>query len=287
MTTPGSSKDPEALEAGLLTALVAARNDLERVRTVLVDRDRGATDSREAKEVMASHWREHGAVHRSVWRLVGEEVRGALLAQLHDWKRQLREQLETQGSNEQARTAPATNATDVGSATEAADESEAALEHLRDRLSDTDPGLDRTELLIELAELHAHRDDHPEAEALFRSAEQELAPYRDRATGSGIAEALVTSLPAMMRGDAAGARAEIEPLVRGSRLLQRVYEGLIQVATDADAVRDYVERQRALEESLARDRQDDLELKRRLVDELSRRVGASAPVSEDPQEPER
>jgi hypothetical protein len=287
MTTPGDSTDPEALEAELLAALVAARTDLERVRTVLVDRDRGVTGSRAVQEVVASHWREHGAAHRTVWRLVGEEVRGALLVQLHDWKRQLREQLDAQGSDEQARTAPAADATTAADASEAADESEAALEHLRDRLADAEPGLDRTELMIELAELHATRDDHPEAEALFLSAERELEPYRNRATRSGIAEALVTSLPAMMRGDAADARAEIEPLVRGSRLLQRVYEGLVQVATDADAVRGYVERQRELEASLARDRQDDLELKRRLVDELSRQLGASAPVSEDPETPER
>jgi hypothetical protein len=275
MMTPGGSTNPETLEAELLAALVGARTDLERVRTVLTDRGRDATGSREVVEVVASHWREHGAVHRTVWRLVGEEVRGALLAQLHGWKRQLQEQLDTQGSEQQERSAPAV------------DESEASLEHLRVRLSHAEPGLDRTELLIELAELHADRDDHPEAEALFRSAEQELAPYRQRASGEGIAEALMSSLPAMMRGDAGEARSELEPLVRASRLLQRVYEGLTQVATDADEVRRYLELRRALEKALARERDDDLALKRRLVDELSQRLGVPAPGGEESEEPGR
>jgi hypothetical protein len=261
MATWDGSTDPEALEAEVLAALMGARTDLERVRVVLTDRERGATGSREVLDVVASHWREHGAAHRTVWRLVGEEVRGALLTQLHGWKRQLREQLDTRDVEQPAG--------DDGAI-------DAPMENLRARLSDAGSGLDRTELLIELAELHASRDDHPEAEALFRTAEQELAPYRDRATGSGIAEALLASLPAMVRGEADEARAEIEPLVRVSRLLQRVYEGLIQVATEADEVRRYVERKQALEESLARDPQDDLELKRRLMEELSERLGGSA-----------
>jgi hypothetical protein len=265
MATWDGSTDPEALEAEVLAALMGARTDLERVRVVLTDRERGATGSREVLDVVASHWREHGAAHRTVWRLVGEEVRGALLTQLHGWKRQLREQLDTRDVEQPAG--------DDGAI-------DAPMENLRARLSDAGSGLDRTELLIELAELHASRDDHPEAEALFRTAEQELAPYRDRATGSGIAEALLASLPAMVRGEADEARAEIEPLVRVSRLLQRVYEGLIQVATEADEVRRYVERKQALEESLARDPQDDLELKRRLMEELSERLGGSASAGE-------
>jgi hypothetical protein len=265
MATRDGSTDPEALEAEVLAALMGARTDLERVRVVLTDRERGATGSREVLDVVASHWREHGAAHRTVWRLVGEEVRGALLTQLHGWKRQLREQLDTRDVEQPAG--------DDGAI-------DAPMENLRARLSDAGSGLDRTELLIELAELHASRDDHPEAEALFRTAEQELAPYRDRATGSGIAEALLASLPAMVRGEADEARAEIEPLVRVSRLLQRVYEGLIQVATEADEVRRYVERKQALEESLARDPQDDLELKRRLMEELSERLGGSASAGE-------
>jgi hypothetical protein len=261
MATRDGSTDPAALEAGVLAALVGARTDLERVRAALVDRERGATDSREVLDLVVSHWREHGAAHRTVWRLVGEEVRGALLTQLHGWKRQLREQLEEPGMEQPAG--------DDGAI-------DASMEDLRVRLSEAGSGLDRTELLIELAELRASRDDHPEAEALFRTAEQELAPYRDRATGSGIAEALVASLPAMMRGEADEARAEIEPLVRVSRLLHRIYGGLIEVATDAEQVRRYVELQGALEESLARDRQDEHELKRRLMEELSERLGRSA-----------
>jgi hypothetical protein len=250
----------------MLAAIAGARADLERVRAVLTEGDRGSAGSREIVDVVASHWREHGAAHRTVWRLVGDEVRGALLAQLHGWKRQLREQLDASDVEQRA--------ADDGAI-------DASMEDLRARLSDAGSGLDRTELLIELAELHVSRDDHPEAEALFRTAEQELAPYRDRATGSGIAEAFVASLPAMVRGEADEARAEIEPLARAARSLQRVYEGLIEVATDAEEVRRYVELRRALEESLARDRQDDHELKRRLIEELSERLGGSASAGED------
>jgi hypothetical protein len=260
-----------SLDERLLAAVRAAETDLGRVRAALSARERDAADTQEALDVVAAHWREHKAVHGAVWRLIGEEVREAILAELDGWKRELRAQL---GTPSQAREQPRARKRD------------APVEHLRARLEQVDAGVERAELLIELGELHEGRHDDPEAERYFRTAEQELAPYRQRATGSGIAEVLVEALPGMVRGDTGELRTELGATMRAGQLLDRVYEGLARVVEDADEAQRYVERRRDLRESLARGSQGNVDFKGKLLEQLSQQAGGDAPDAAEHGEPE-
>jgi hypothetical protein len=241
------------LDARLLAAVEEAQGDLERVRDALTD-DARAAAGREALKVLSEHWRRHSAVYRTVGRLIAEEFRDAVLVELEGWKRELREQLGTaQGERQHLR----------------GRKRDVSIEQLLARLEDTDRGLDRAEVLIELGEFHAGFHDDSEAERRLRAAEQELAPYRERATGSGIADALVEALPSMVRGETRDLQAELAAATRAAQLLERVYEGLARVVEDAEEAQRFLEQQRALQESLAHGSQGTLDFKGMLLKELS------------------
>jgi hypothetical protein len=248
----------------LLAALLAARSDLERVRTSLTSRGVGAAGARDAVDAVTTHWRDHGAAHRAVWRLVGDQVREALIAQLQGWKQQLQEQVDAQRASaaEQRRQRDR----DV----------EASLTRLRAQLAVTTEEVDRAELLVDLAELHANRVEDEHARALFQAAEAELAPYRERATAGGMADVLVASLPKLLQGGASAARQELATVSRASQLLERVYVGMVQVSTEADEVDRYVTARRELRAALAGTGQ--AELKRKLLTGLSEQLGDAAPA---------
>jgi hypothetical protein len=223
-----------SLDVRLLAAIARAQGDLEQVRHALVHLERG-TAGREALEVVTDHWRRHGTTYRAVGRLIAEEFRDALLSELEGWKHELREQLEgSQGARQPPRDR----------------ERDASIAQLRARLADTDSGLDRAEVLIQLDELHTGRHDDAEAERRLRAAEQELAPYRARATGSGIAEALIDALPSMVGGETRDLQAELAATMRAAQLLERVYEGLARVVQDTEEAQQFLEQQRAPRESL-------------------------------------
>jgi hypothetical protein len=256
---------PTDLDARLLAAVEGAEGELEQVRAALAEAGRGAEGSREAIAVLAQHWGQHKAVYATVGRLIAEEFRTALLGEIEGWKRQLREQLET--PREDRRRPP-----------EAA--REVSVEQLHDRLASADSDLDRAEILLELGELHAGSHEDSQAEGHLRDAEQELEPYRERATGSGIADALLQALPSMARGETRDLRAELEVTMRAARMLERVYDGLARVVDDAEEAQRYLERHRALRESLAHGSQGTLDFKGKLLEELSRQSGSPAAAPE-------
>jgi hypothetical protein len=269
---------PPSLDARLLAAVAGARGDLERVRAALTGAERGAAGSQEALKVVSEHWRLHKDVYRAVGGLIAEEFREAVLVELEGWKGELREQLgASPGELEQAR----------------GRERDASVEQLRARMANTESGLDRAEVLVELGELHADRHEDSEAERHLRDAEQELAPYRQRATGSGIADVLVGALPSMVRGETTDVRAELASLMRASQLLERVYEGLARVVEDAEEAQRYLDLQRGLRESLAHGSQGDLDFESKLREELSQQGGntnlpprkVTGPPAERPDEP--
>lgn len=147
---------------------------------------------------------------------------------------------------------------------------DATLEDLRARLATTTDGLARAELLIELGEVHASRHDDLEAEDLFRSAERELEPHKDRATGTGMADALTASLPMLMSGETPSLFAEFESITRVTTLLQRLYAGLTQVlaGTDPAEAQRYVELRKQLQGSIAEGNQFNVDFSRRMLDGL-------------------
>jgi hypothetical protein len=254
---------PPGLDAQVLAAIAGAQGDLERVRQALVHHERG-TAGREALEVVTDHWRRHETTYRAVGRLIAEEFRDALLVELEGWRRELRQQLEgSQGTRQSPRDR----------------ERDASIAQLRARLTDTDSGLDRAEILVQLGELHAARHDDAEAERRLRAAEQELTPYRDRATGSGIAEALIEALPSMARGETRQLQTELAATMRAAQLLERVYEGLARVVEDTEEAQRFLEQQRALRESLAHGSQGTLDFKGMLLQELSQQ--SSPPEADD------
>jgi predicted metal-dependent hydrolase len=259
-------RSPTSLDARLLAAVEGAEGELEQVRAALTDAGRGADGSREALAVLAEHWGQHKAVYGAVARLIAEEFRTALLGEIEGWKRQLRDQLEApQGDRERPR----------GQARDA------ALDQLRARLASTDSALDRAEVLLDLGELHVGRNEDTEAEERLREAEQELEPYRERATGSGIADVLLEALPSMARGETRDLRVELDVTMRAARMLERVYDGLARVVDDAEEAQRYLERHRALRESLARGSQGTLDFKGKLLEELSRQSGRTGPAASE------
>jgi hypothetical protein len=245
------------LDARLLAAIAGAQGDLEQVRHALVHHE-PSTAGREALEVVTDHWRRHETAYRAVGRLIAEGFRDALLAELEGWKHELREQLEgSQGARQPPRDR----------------ERDASIAQLRARLANTNSGLERAEVLVQLGELHAGRHDDAEAERRLRAAEQELTPYRARATGSGIAEALIDALPSMVRGETRDLQAELAATMRAAELLERVYEGLARVVQDTEEAQQFLEQQRALRESLAHGSQGTLDFKDMLLQELSQQPG--------------
>jgi hypothetical protein len=270
MVERSESPDPASLDARLLAAVAGAEGDLERVRAALGGAEHGAADSEEAAKVVAEHWRTHKDVYKAVGRVIGEEFRAALLVELEGWKRGLREQLEASPEErEQAR----------------GRQRDPAIERLQAKVKDTEAGLDRAEALVELGEHHGDRHEDAVAERHLRDAEQELAPYRQRATGAGIADTLVGALPSMVRGETADLRAELAASTRAAQLLERVYDGLARVVEDADEAQRYLDRQRTLRESLAHGSQGDLDLKRKLLEEISQQIGSTGPASSGGDEP--
>jgi hypothetical protein len=255
---PSEPTSPPSLDARLLAAVAGVEGDLERVRAALTGEGSGSAGSPEAVQVVAEHWSLHKDVYKAVGRVIGEEFREAVLVEIENWKRQLREQLEapTEGRG-QAR----------------GRKRDPAVEQLQARMADADAGLDRAEVLVELGELHADRHEDSAAEEHLRDAEQELAPYRQRATGAGLADALVGALPSLVRGETTDLRAELAAARRAAPLLERVYEGLARVVEDAEDAQLYLDRQRALRESLARGSQGDLDFKSKLLEELAQQVG--------------
>lgn len=77
----------------LIAAVLAAHADVARVRREL-EAGLATGDSVAVQDALASHWRRHGTTHAVVARLLGEEVRGAVLVQLRGWQRQLAAQLD-------------------------------------------------------------------------------------------------------------------------------------------------------------------------------------------------
>ena len=145
-----------------------------------------------------------------------------------------------------------------------------SLEELRATLAATRDGLTRAQLLIELGEIHASRHDDLEAEGLFRSAERELEPHRDKATTAGMADALTASLPMLMSGEVPSLFAEFESITRVTSLLQRLYAGLTQALADVDPAeaQRYAELRNALQGGLADGNRNELDFPRRIRDGL-------------------
>jgi hypothetical protein len=261
MVERSESPNPPSLDGKLFAAVTDVRHDLERLRAVLADDEGGAAGSREALNVASEHWRLHADAYRAVGRLIAEQFREAALVALAGWKRELSDQLEaSRGAREQTRER----------------EREASVEQLRARVTNAS-GLERAEALVDLGELLAEGHDDPAAERCLRDAEHELAPYRQRATGSGIADALVEALPNMLRGETRDLQAELAASTRAAELLERVYEGLARVVEDAEEAQRYLDRQRDLRDSLAHGSQGDLDFKGKLLEELSRQVADPEP----------
>jgi hypothetical protein len=267
MDQPEPSSPPD-LDARLLAAVAGTEEDLERVRAVLADHERGA-GPQEALQVAAEHWNQHKDVYRVASRLIAEEVRQGLLVELEGWKRQLREQLEaTPAQREQARDR----------------KRDATVKQLRAKLADAGSDLDRAEVLVDLGELYTNRHEDSTAEKHLRDAEQELEPYRRRATGSGIADALIEALPGMVRGETRDLQAELAASARAAPLLERVYAGLARVVDDAEEAQDYLDRHRTLRESLAHGSQGDLDFKGKLQ-ELAQQIGNTGPATAEDDRP--
>jgi hypothetical protein len=262
--------NPPSLDARLLAAVAGAEGDLGRVRAALGVDGPGAAGSQDAVKVVAEHWHLHKDVYKAVSRVLAEEFREAVLVEIEGWKRQLREQLEVSPEErEQGR----------------GRKRDPAVEQLQATLADAEAGLDRGEVLVELGELHADRHEDSVAEEHLREAEQELTPYRQRATGSGIADALVGALPSLVQGETTDLRAELARSTRAAQLLERVYEGLARVVEDADEAQLYLDRQRSLREGLAHGSQGDLDFKGKLLEQLSRQLGAAGPSASEGEGP--
>ncbi|MFA9431983.1 hypothetical protein [Egicoccus sp. AB-alg2] len=240
---------------GLRDAAQAAHADLGRIRGTLTEEQRAASPSR-ALVTLVAHWRDHRPVYQTLARLVGDEAREAIIRELEGWKRELDEQL---GTSERS--------------------VEASVRRLESQLAASEPGIGRAELLIELAELHASRQDDREAQRRFHAAEEELAPHQPRTTGAGIADVLVDALPGVLQGEAPRLRAELEAVIRTSKLLQRVYDGLARVVQDPAEAKRYLDRRRELDMNLAPGTQEQAEFKRRLLDGLAQ--AGEAPTDEE------
>jgi hypothetical protein len=258
--------NPSSLDARLLAAVAGAEGDLERVRAALGGGERGVAGSQDAVKVVAEHWRSHKDVYKAVSRALAEEFRAALLVEIEGWKRGLREQLEASPARREQARGP---------------ERDPAVAQLQARLANAERGLDRAEVLVDLGERHAGRHEDSDAERHLRDAEQELAPYQERATGSGIADALVGALPSMVRGETTDLQAQLAASSRAARLLERVYGGLAQVVEDAEEAQRYLDQQRDLRESLARGSQGTVDFKTKLLDELAQQIGNAGPTAED------
>jgi hypothetical protein len=256
--------NPSNLDARLLAAVAGTEEDLERVRAALALDERGAAGSQEAVKVVAEHWHQYGDVYKAAGRVLAEEFRAAVLLEIEGWKRGLREQLDASpAERERARDR----------------KRDPAVARLQTRMANTERGLDRAEVLLELGELHADRHEDSVAERHLRDAEQELAPYRERATGSGIADALVGALPSMVRGETTDLRAQLAASTRAAHLLERVYESLARIVDDAEEAQGYLDRQRGLRESLAPGSQGTVDFKTKLLAELAQQIGGTGPAT--------
>jgi hypothetical protein len=247
---------PPSLDEQLLAAVADAQGDLERVRAALTADQPGAAESREALQVAAEHWRLHKDVYKAVGALIAEEFRDAVLVELEGWKRELREQLDAPPERRQAR----------------GPQRDPSLEQLQARMANAESGVERAEVLVELGELHADRHEDEDAEKYLRDAEQQLAPYRQQATGAGIADTLLGALPSLVRGETEDVRAELAASTHAAKLLERVYDGLARVVADAPEAQHYLDLQRGLRDSLAHGSQGNVDFTSKLLEELSQQT---------------
>lgn len=152
---------------------------------------------------------------------------------------------------------------------------DSTLDDLRDRLAATHDPLDRAALTVELAELHASVNDDFEAQDLFEQAEALLGPFRREATGGATADALTSTLSAIMSGQQTPGETGVERSMRIRGLLRRVYQGLGQILReqDPDRAAGYLDRLDDLEGSLDEGSRDNAEFTERMTDALDGLLG--------------
>ncbi|GAA4699093.1 hypothetical protein [Phytohabitans rumicis] len=131
----------------------------------------------------------------------------------------------------------------------------------------TDP-LDVAETHVDIAELHGAGGDEYEATAHFRAAERVVAPLADQATGAAMADALMSSMMALMSGETTPSGQT--PVVEANRiraLLRQVYGGLARVLPEPEASR-YRRKGDDLDGSIAQGSQDNIDFSRRMSESL-------------------
>jgi hypothetical protein len=89
-----------------MAGILDAHADVRRLQRRLGDVAAGRAELSTAGAGLAAHWRQHGGTHRMAARLVGEEVRGAVLQQLYGWREQLALQLEALEAVKRQRRSP-------------------------------------------------------------------------------------------------------------------------------------------------------------------------------------
>ena len=142
---------------------------------------------------------------------------------------------------------------------------DAALAGLHARLEEVSEPLDVAELKLDLAELHFKRNDDFGAEEYLRDANRLLEPFEHRASGAATADALLSSMQALLSGGAFEPGG-IDETVRIRKLLSRLFRGLARVWPDQAA--DYQHRLLQIEGSIEQGSTENSVFSERMLERL-------------------
>lgn len=85
-------------------AVAAAEAHSRHVRRAILNAESGSSDPRVIIETLREHWRDHGETYEAAGKIVLDQLRLGLLAQLYGWRQQLSRQLESQRTQRRANT---------------------------------------------------------------------------------------------------------------------------------------------------------------------------------------
>lgn len=147
-------------------------------------------------------------------------------------------------------------------------DTDADFDDLHTRLDAATDDLDRAELLLDLADLHAGHNDRVQATDWYHRAERILSRYRGDAGGAATANALVASLSAVFGNEQVAGSSPIERSMRIRGLLRRLYHGLSAVLAP-DAAAPYLDRLADLDGTTGEGNRDNIEFSAKTKDALS------------------
>jgi hypothetical protein len=155
------------------------------------------------------------------------------------------------------------------------------LAYLNRKLARVTEPIALAEAHVDIADLHGAAGDEYEATSHFREAERIAAPLADSASGAAMADALFSSMRAVIAGD--GSEPRKQPVVEANRVravLRQIYAGLARVLPEPEAAQ-YRRRGARLDGTIADGNRDNIEFSERmqaslgdLIEEINRRYSS-------------